>query len=146
MSFQDDLAQEIEQAPVKPMLTLVPDALPMPPHFERCKEWIEASLEEGSFTTAEDVRVALAENRAQIWPGSRSVIVTEINAYPNQKVVRVWVAGGDMDEIVAMAPGIEAWARLQGCSSVVVEGRKGWEKVLKSFGYEPFLYSARKVL
>jgi hypothetical protein len=44
-------------------------------------------------------------------------------------------AGGDLTEILAMVPGMEAFARLNGCSRSIVEGRKGWEKALRAGGY-----------
>ena len=118
---------------------------PMIEHFERCRPWLVEALE-GSFFTIEDVARALADNRAQLWPGKNAVIVTEIQTYPNERVIQVWLAGGDMQEIMQMAAGLESWARLNGCSSVLVEGRQGWARVLKEQGYEPYSYTAVKRL
>lgn len=138
-----DLDEAIQES--RPALSLVPPAIPVPAHFDRLRPHVEAALSEG-FYTVDDVIKALAENRAQFWPGKDSVIITEIQDYPNEKVIQVWVAGGDMAEIIAMAPGIESWGRLNGCSSVLVEGRQGWNRVLKDHGYSPFSYMTRKVL
>ena len=128
-----------------PHLALVPPPLPMPTHFDRLESVLEGALE-GGFFTMDDVKRALFENRAQFWPGKNAAIVTEIQTYPNDKAIQVWLAGGDMAEILAMAPGIESWARLQGCTTVLIEGRQGWAKVLREQGYAPFSYTARKVL
>lgn len=114
-------------------------------HFERCLPWIEAALEGGFYTVA-DVARALGENRAQLWPGKNAAIVTEIDTMAQKRVVRVWLAGGDMNEVLEMAKGIEAWARLNGCTEVLVEGRKGWEKMLKPMDYDFFSVVLRKVL
>lgn len=126
-------------------LRIVPPPLPVPFHFERLQGVIEEALE-GGFFTLDDVAKAIVENKAQFWPGANSVIITEIQDYPSEKVIQVWVAGGDMEEIMSMAPGIEAWARLQGCTAVLVEGRQGWARVLSDKGYKPFSYTAKKVL
>jgi len=118
---------------------------PLIEHFERCKPWLEAALEEG-FYKIEDVARALAENRAQFWPGKNAAIVTEIDTIGQTRVCRVWLAGGEMTEVLEMARGLEAWSRLQGCSEVLVEGRKGWEKALKDQGYEFFTIMLKKAL
>lgn len=118
---------------------------PMIEHFDRCKDWLEAALE-GGFFTLDDVARAIAENRAQFWPGENAAIVTEIDSLAQTRIVRVWLAGGDMEEVLAMAKGIESWARLQGCKKVLVEGRQGWAKVLKDQGYEPFSVILTKAL
>ncbi len=55
-------------------------------------------------------------------------------------------AGGDMDEVVAMIPGVMSVGRMMGCSSVLVEGRKGWERVLAALGFEHFSTTLRKDL
>lgn len=118
---------------------------PIIEHFERCRPWLVEALD-GTFYTIDDVARALAENRAQLWPGKNAVIVTEINTYPSERVIQVWLAGGDMQEIMQMAAGLESWARLNGCSSVLVEGRKGWARTLNAQGYEPYTFTAIKRL
>lgn len=116
---------------------------PIVEHFERCKVWLEAALE-GGFYSIDDVARALAENRAQLWPGANAAIVTEIDTMAQSRVCRVWLAGGDMAEILDMSRGLESWARLQGCTEVLVEGRKGWEKTLAERGYKHFSVVLKK--
>lgn len=118
---------------------------PMVEHFDRCKDWLQEALE-GGFYTMDDVARAIAEKRAQFWPGKNAAIVTELDTLAQTRVIRVWLAGGDMDEVLSMASGIESWARLQGCKSVLIEGRKGWERTLKPQGYEPFSVILTKAL
>lgn len=118
---------------------------PVVEHFERCKPWLVDALE-GGFYTIDDVMRAIAENRAQFWPGKNAAIVTEVDQISQKRVIRVWLAGGDMDEIIQMSHGIESWARLQGCEEVLIEGRKGWERMLKPQGYELFSITIRKAL
>ena len=88
----------------------------------------------------------LSEGRAKLWPGKGSAIVTEIERYPTETVMRFWLGGGDMDELLGMAPGVMAEGRMQGCASAIVEGRKGWEKALKGLGFSFYSATFRAVL
>lgn len=114
--------------------------------LERCRPWLEPALAGGFYGWA-DVVCALAEGRAQLFPGAAAAIVTETVDYPNgSKAMQVWLAGGDMDEVVAMAPGLMSVARMMGCTDILVEGRKGWERVLGALGFTFFSTTLRKVL
>lgn len=134
---------------VEPVETLPPVrevAKPPHAHWERCKPWIAAGLGD-SLIKIEDIEAALAKGTAMLWPGPNCAIVSEFVTYPSgERASQVMSAGGDLDEMLAMVPGMEAFARLNGCSISVVEGRKGWEKVLKPTGYEFFSLKLRKVL
>ena len=39
------------------------------------------------------------------------------------------------DQVLALRPGLEAWARGAGCARITLDGRKGWARVLAPFGY-----------
>jgi hypothetical protein len=145
MSFETDLNEVLIEAPEKPRLALVPPPVEVPPLFEPHRAHLEQALE-GTFHTLQDVVQAVASGRAQFWPGKQAAMVTEIDTISETKVLRVWIAGGDMEELKAMAPGIESWARLNECREVLVEGRKGWERALKDQGYSPWLVTIRKAL
>lgn len=146
MSFEAELEDALAVAKPKLLLVSPPTpALPVPPHFEAHRERLAEALE-GGFYSMDDVLRALAEGRAQFWPGNGAAMVTEIHTYPAETVLQVWLGAGDMGELLAMAPGIESWARLNGCTAVVVEGRQGWSKILKEKGYAPFSVSCKKAL
>lgn len=80
---------------------------------------------------------------AQLWLGRRSALVTQVTV---ERDIHVWLAGGEMDEIIALVPGAEAWARAMTCTSVTIDGRPGWARVLKRLGYGPDGDLLRKVL
>lgn len=81
-----------------------------------------------------DVRQAIEAGNAQLWCGDKSVLVTELIAFPRRKVCRVWLAAGDKTELVeAMLPDVEAWAAEKGCAAVEVVGRKGWARLLDGY-------------
>jgi hypothetical protein len=95
---------------------------------------IERALRYQDSHTLEDVLQAIKEDRAQLWCGERSAIVTEILKAPHKRYCRIWLAGGDMDELVnEMLPEVETWALRRQCDSVQVNGRKGWQRVLVDY-------------
>jgi hypothetical protein len=104
------------------------------------RKHIEAALEySGGTHLYEDVEKAILEGRMQIWPGTKSAAVTEIIEYARKKVLHVFIAGGDMDELIQMIDSAAAWGRTQNCASLTMSGRKGWERVLGRHGFKPVM-------
>ena len=90
---------------------------------------IEAALQySGGTHTFEDIREMVSTGRLQFWPGPHSAIVTEIIEYPRQRTLHYFLAGGQMAELRAMLPEIDAWGRAQGCTSASLAGRPGWSR------------------
>lgn len=139
------LNEELVEMGIEPTLTVVPPP-PSPElaQFERCKAWLEAGLEYGPISMV-DVLKAI-QNGAMFWPGKACAMVTEMSDYGDGRAISVLVAGGDMQELRQMALGVEAFGRLNGCGWATIEGRKGWEKVMKSDGYEFASVTLRKAL
>lgn len=106
--------------------------------FERCKPWIESALEYSLDThDIQDIQNDLVNNKLQLWPGEKSVIVTQILEYPKKRVMHVFLAGGDIKDIESRTDGITAWAKLIGCNTITLTGRPGWVKsFLKNKGYK----------
>lgn len=100
--------------------------------WARCRAWLTPAL---SDATEAVVLAELAAGRAQLWPGARSAGVTQL-LLAEEPFLHIWIAGGDMRELVAMVPGLAAWARAQGARSLRVNGRKGWSRVLQGAGFE----------
>lgn len=136
MKNLDNELREMGIDPAAPMLPVIQEvARPPDAHWARCKGWIAEGLGDG-LLKIEDIEAALAKGEAILWPGSNCAIVSEFVTYPSgDRASQVMSAGGDLAEILAMVPGMEAFARLNGCKVSVVEGRRGWEKVLKAGGY-----------
>jgi hypothetical protein len=100
---------------------------------------LEPALERSGGThTTDDLAEMLREGDAVLWLGERSALVTTSDEHPRYRALHLWLAGGDMDEIVGdLIPRAEAWGREQGCEKVTVMGRKGWERALAADGYRP---------
>jgi len=55
----------------------------------------------------------------------------------------VFLAGGELDQIMDMDNDVKAWALAQGCENATMTGRFGWKKPLMANGWEP-LYATYK--
>lgn len=109
--------------------------------WDRCKGWIEQALAHCHGThEIDDVLSAVLRGEATFVPGRKSAMVVEIEAFPRKRVLRFWLAGGDMgggglEELRdVLRPMVEEWAKAQGCSMSRIEGRPGWARALP--GYE----------
>ena len=103
--------------------------------FKRAAPLIEKALKYQDTHTLDDVEC-----------GEKSVIVTEINDYPTGKRARIWLAAGEMDELVNdMLPDVEAWAQGGGCVSITIVGRKGWLRKLKDTYEQNYVMLERKL-
>jgi len=117
-------------------------------HLYRLRHHVEAALEySGGTHNFDDIAEMVEKSRLQVWPATRSVVLTEIIVYPRLKNLHYFLAGGDLDELKVMRPYVEAWAKRQGCSRSTFAGRRGWERTfLKDEGYEPKWFVVSKEL
>lgn len=78
----------------------------------------------------------------------RAVFLTSLYLQQNGRLVLSlsWAAGDDAIEPDVVLPRVEAYAREHDCYAVEVMGRKGWERVLKPYGYGPFYTGVIKEL
>jgi len=103
--------------------------------FDRCAKWLENALVYSNGThDIGDVWDGIEAGRFEFWPGKNSAVVTEIYVYPKKKVFHIFLAGGKMEELLEMWDSIEIYAKVVGCTSLSVSGRKGWMRVLESRG------------
>lgn len=100
-----------------------------------------------SLYSIEELEERIATHRAYLFAGKNAAVVAQVEPYPGgARAMQVQWACGDMDEILALAPGIEAMARMVGCTMMIVEGQKGWERLLKPHGYDFFSTTLAKEL
>lgn len=95
-----------------------------------------------------DVRRAIESKDMQLFvvmDGEvKAAVVTQFNQYPAKKVLTVVFLGGrDMERWLHLIEELERWARDEGCDSMEVHGRSGWERVL---GWEKVSTVIRKKL
>lgn len=102
--------------------------------WNRCRDWLLAALEPGCGDEA-SLLADLAAGRAQLWMGEAAALVTQCVVDGRGPCLHVWLAGGELEDILAMRPGVEAWARARGFERVTINGRRGWSRVLRRYGY-----------
>ena len=113
--------------------------------WAQVRGWLLPALRPEDGTEPELLADIIA-GRAVLWTGAASAMVTQIVTEASGKCIHAWLAGGDLREIIAMVPGIEAWARTSGCTHATVMGRPGWARALRPQGYRQCGAELKKVL
>lgn len=159
MTLDDELAELGVTAPAQTLppppappperqLSLVaPDAVsPMAAQWAKWRQPLAEAMDL-AFDTMEGLEQMVFQGRLQFWPGRGAAVITEIYTYAGgEKVIQAKWAAGDVAEIMEMVPGIEAFGRMQGCTTALVEGREGWVRPLKPLGYSRWSVTLRKRL
>jgi hypothetical protein len=103
--------------------------------WTRCAPWIEAALDHaGSAHGIEDVKALVERRECRFWAWPNCACVTEAQIWPKAKWLLIWLAGGDLNELLTdVLPQIEAYAVEEGCSRVWLVGRPGWERVMPTY-------------
>lgn len=69
--------------------------------------------------------------------GIVGAVVTEVSVYPNDKRLTIlYLAGKEFGRWVHLWREMKAWAESEGCNSVEIFGREGWEKVLRPLNFK----------
>ena len=113
--------------------------------LERCRPWIEAALEyTGGTHEWDDIVESIAKGTMQLWAAPRGCIVTEIVIYPRKKVLNIFLAGGELDQILDMDNDVKKWAEHYGCTAATMSGRMGWKKPLAPLNWKMQYVSFQK--
>lgn len=99
--------------------------------WTKVRGWLVPAMRDA---TEAEIIDHLAKGHAQLWVGERSAFVTQVRQ-GKQRFLHVWLGGGDIAEMFDLIPGIAAWARGMGCAYAEVNGRLGWARALKPFGF-----------
>lgn len=103
----------------------------------RCRTWIEAALEySGGTHDFKDICDGVVSGHMQLWAGERGCAVTEIVVYPKKKVLHIFLAGGEMNQILDFEESAIQFAKNNGCTALTLAGRKGWSRVHKDRGWK----------
>ena len=95
------------------------------------------------YTSLEDIKERIKKGQYQLWlaedlGGPYLAMLSTIDIYPKQKVLRIfWMGGQRLESALPLLDFIELWAHRSGCEMVEVMGRWGWMRVLDKFGYMP---------
>ena len=104
-------------------------------NFEKYHDVVMAALAyAGGTHTKDDVFHMCLTGRARLWPLANSFMITEILDYPRAKHYHIFLAGGELSELIDMEHELLAAAREANCSKLTASGRRGFIKALKTFG------------
>lgn len=93
----------------------------------------------GGTHTIDDVWEQVREGSAQLWVEEGACLVTEVQDTPRKRVLRFWLAAGELEPTIALSRKVLAWGKEQGCDMASLTGRRGWDKVLREEGWSPSL-------
>jgi len=111
------------------------------------RQYIEDALKYAKGThTIDDIWHGIVTGDFQFWPGDRSAVVTEIQIYPQKKVMHIFLAGGEMDELLEMEKSVRAYAKTIGCNSMSISGRRGWVRIFERDGWQEVCTTIAKEL
>jgi hypothetical protein len=83
-----------------------------------------------------DVAEAVKAGKMQAWTRGDSLVVTEVLEYPRRNALNVFLAVGNLDEVLSLIPDMAAFGREHGCTTMRMQGRRGWARVLPRLGWQ----------
>jgi hypothetical protein len=107
-----------------------PNETELAQEFQRCRtEIIRALAYTGGSHTIDDVWDLINKGDLQLWCGPHSVIVSEIQKYPQYQCLHFFLAAGRLDELEAMYPVVLEWGKQEhGVTRASLAGRPGWAR------------------
>lgn len=104
--------------------------------WDRARPHLLAAAEVAKGTHDEvDLIRGVLNGSFHLWMGEQSAILSEVVRYPRLLSHRLFLAGGDLHELLAMEPELAAVAASRGCTRHELIGRKGWKRALTDLGY-----------
>lgn len=115
--------------------------------YERWRPELAAMLDT-RFYDIQWLDEAILSYQLHLFSDEKSAIVASVKTYPTgAKECHVECACGELAHLIGPAISrVEQWAANQGCIVVTIQSREGWQKVMKSQGYEHHQTAIRKEL
>jgi hypothetical protein len=105
----------------------------------QCLTLIQRALKYENTHSIEDVLNDLRSGKAQLWVAGDGndvdgIAITCITEYPQTTTCLIWLCAGiGREKYTPLIGNIEQWAKAQGCESISLEGRPGWERILTDY-------------
>lgn len=151
----DDLAENTwgeklnDSEPVAAPRLKLHDPEPVDPllsQWAKFRDQFSEGMRDG-FWTLEDLEQKIADKRAFFFPGRDAAMVGEISVFPGgARCFQILWACGEVAELLQMLPGVESMARMMGCTTMLVEGRPAWKRVLETQDYKLWSVTLHKGL
>jgi hypothetical protein len=91
----------------------------------------------GDLLSIDDLRQLALAGRVQWWGDERASLATELLTYPRRRVLNVFMAAGELREVLALQDEVTDFARSNDCTHMVAHGRPAWGLVGKPLGWLP---------
>ena len=106
---------------------------------------VELALQRGNVGTAiEDVESWLFAGLAQLWIARVGVAVTQLTGRGSDKLCTIVAFTGDFHRCVEHLASLEQFAEEEGCTKMVILGRKGWRRRLCDYR-EPYIVLEKEI-
>jgi hypothetical protein len=89
----------------------------------------------GGLHSIEQLIVEVVRGSMQCFHSENAVVFTQIEARGPTRILNVYLAAGDLDEVLALQPQFMALGRAEGCTRVLMHGRLGWRRILPKHGW-----------
>lgn len=105
--------------------------------FEHFIPGIEKALEYGGSThSVDDVVERITSGKAVLFTEDDALILAEVRDYPEKRVLNIWMAVGELQDVLDLADKVMEWGRACGCTLAMFTGRQGWQRALRDRGWE----------
>jgi len=99
--------------------------------FKKSEKFLQAALKYDDTHNLQDVADKIDSGDMQLWPAPKGVMVTQVQDFPRKRILHVYLAGGNLETVLALIPHIEKFAQDVGCQRITSTGRRGWERIFK---------------
>jgi len=104
--------------------------------WERSKPFMVDALAYAGLQTVDDLLEEVRDGSALFYPVQNGAAVFKVGEYPQKKVLIIWLYGGEMaSNVKGVLEAAEFHARELDCTEIMIGGRRGWERVLKPYGF-----------
>lgn len=96
-------------------------------------------LAEGyDFHTVEEIISKCHSKEYQWHQYGSGVVITSIGMNARgEKFLRGHFIFGDMADVLAQSDALDEFGKAEGCTKFIMDGRLGWQRALKEFGWKP---------
>jgi hypothetical protein len=102
------------------------------------RQRLEAALDYmGSPDTIASLVEECRQGLMQCWHSDNAIVFTQVANDRDGRVLNVYLAAGDLSEVLALQGAFMSFGRDQGCHKAICHGRLGWARVLPQQGWTP---------
>lgn len=73
-------------------------------YFQKVEKILEPALEYDNTHNMQDVADCIDSCTMQLWPSTNSAVVTQVQNFPRMKVLHIFLAGGNLEELETLTP------------------------------------------